>query len=903
MFASSPLPLPLAFAWSSIIFISPSEMPVQNTPMTLLEFFAAAHSSIPDSDASRGLETMVAIDSSQTDNYWLGEYMDSQAFPQMQYEHLIFEEMSADSQASSSPLAIRQQQDSLQSFLPPLMSSTSYGPGCDGQQQELQSSDMPISINANAVAAVVDPNAPSSILLQAEKQSRLGDRVVEDMIMTTPNGSTATAPHSMRASPSPSPPSTSGTTSGDLSVVVKIEDDESPRATMSSVQAVNESTATSTRRTPSPFVEDALRSANAIIHRGGNAQSVTYVQQHAPEVVVQQMQLQIQHEHQQLQMKMRAFAQMYGQPFASGHHGEGTLTRSDQETAAHLQFSQPLQYMPPHVQMTGPTGGHPEKMSAKSESLLQLQPLQHQPYGENLLVGISGITDRETLQALTDAAASSSLSQDLVFGPNLRSMLIEGSSQPKYSKHELYEPALPLSVVTPSPSKLVMRNAHRSRRTSPYPATSSKHAGKHSSSHDDDEDEDEEDDEDNEDDSRSTGSQLGSTSPIPSSSKTSNKHSYPNNNYPHKCKHPGCDRTFASIGLLKSHIVSHNEDKKYWCNLCSYDGVTPRPPAPPAWPGAPVHIPEVKRYKRNHDLLRHKREQHPPIEVKIQRELERQMAKEARKQKNAAERRERNAVGSGRNGGGRRGGVPTTSTPTEMDSAAYMAIARETAMRAYYMNAGLDPSVGNSHTFGSSSSSSTLPVPSNVGEPTPQVIHSGHSEQMMQQLQAIQFQQQNQQLQSQYWMHNVPTPAIQTMNNALLLQQQQHQQNQRHPRAMTLMDTMNANIPYSTGVSRATNYGSGLLLPTPAPTAHHSRSGSTHGDMTTNLAVPSVQFPHNDADSDENMAVRGVGPTRRALARSTVSRVRGKISTVDEDQKGENFHPYAGRYRRTLRRW
>ncbi|KAF9965827.1 hypothetical protein BGZ70_004027 [Mortierella alpina] len=865
-------------------------MPVQDNPMTSQEFFAAAHSSIPDSSASSAFETMVATDSSQTDNYWLGEYMDSQAFPQMQYEHLMFQGMNADSQA------IRQQQDSLQLFIPPLMGFTDHGPGLHRQQPDFRSSDMLIPFNANAAAAAVDPNAPASILLQAEKQSRLGDCVVEEMIMTTPNCSTSTAPNSMRASPSPS--FSSGTTSGDQSVVVKIEDDESPRASMSNVQVVDESTAASHCRTPSPFVEDALRSANAITHRGGNAQSVTYVQEHAPEIVVQQMQLQIHQEHQQLQMRMQAFAQTYGQPFASGHHGEGSMTRSHQETAPHLHFAQPFRSMSsqtlsqvsPHVQMASPAEGHPEKISTKSDSVLQLQQLQHQPYGDNLLVGISGITDQETLQALTDAAASSSLSQDLVFGPNLRSMLIEGSSQPNYSKHELYEPALPLSVVAPSPSTLVMRNAHRSRRNSPYPGNSSANARKRSRSHDED-DEDEEDDEGNDDDRRSSESQPGSTPPFPSSSKTSNKHSYPNNNYPHKCKHPGCDRTFASVGLLKSHVVSHNEDKKYWCNLCSYDGVTPRPPAPPAWPGAPVHIPEVKRYKRNHDLLRHKREQHPPIEVKIQRELERQLAKEARKQKNAAERRERSAVGSGRNGGGRRGEVALTSKPTEMDTAAYMAIARETAMRAYYMNAGgLDPGVGNNNASSS----------------------NRHPEQMMQQLQAIQLQQQNQQLQPQYWMQTATTPAIQTMNNALLLQQQQQQQqqqqyhqqqNQHHPRAMTLMDTMSASTPYSTGMSTATGYGPGLLLPTPAPTAHHSRSGSTHGDITASLGVPSVQFPHHGADGDENTAVRGVGPTRRALARSTASRVRGKVSTVDEDQRGENFHPYAGRYRRTLHRW
>ncbi|KAF9283678.1 hypothetical protein BGZ68_005210 [Mortierella alpina] len=881
--------------------------------MTSRESFEEAHSSIPNSETSRVHDTMVVTDSSHTDNYWLGEYLDSQAFPQMQYEYPMFQGMNADSQVATAgpesavvPSSLSAQpQDSLDLGAPTFMSFTDHGHVFPRQQQDLQPPYTTAPIMAYAAAVEGDPNAPASILLQAQKQPRVGNWIAQDMIMATPNLSTPTAPNSMRASPSPA--TANSTMSGGQSVVVKIEDDESPRPSVSSVQAADGSTVTGNCRTPSPFVEDALRSANAIIHRGGTAQSVTYVQQHAPDAVVQQMQLQ---EQQQLQMQMQAFAQMYGQSSVSGHHGESATTGSIQETAAQLQLLQPFRSVPAQTLNQGSSQAHltasvtdrGERMSALSESMQQLQQLQGKAYGDNLLVGISGITDQETLRALTDAAASSSLSQDLVFGSNLRSLLIEGSSQPDYSKHELYDLALPRSVVTPSPSTLVVRNAHRSRRASPYPATSSLRTLNHSSSHGDADDE--EDDHDDDNDKRSAESQPGSTSPYPSSSKTSNKHSYPNNNYPHKCKHPGCERTFASVGLLKSHIVSHNEDKKYWCNLCSYDGVTPRPPAPPAWPGAPVHIPEVKRYKRNHDLLRHKREQHPPIEVKIQREVERQMAKEARKQKNAAERRERNAVshGAGRNGGGRRGEISSTSVPTEVDTAAYMVIARETAMRAYYMNAGLDPGVySNNNSSSSSSSGSTLPIPSSFGEQTPQIIHSAHSGQMMQQLQALQLHQHHQQLQPQYWMHNVATPSIQAMNNALILQQQQQQQlQQHHSRAINLMGSMNAHIPYSTGVSA--DYGSGLLLPTPAPTAHHSRSGSTNGDMMGSLGS-SVQFPHGDTDGDENMSTRGVGPTRRALARSTVSRGRGRTSTVDESQKGENFHPYAGRYRKTLHRW
>ncbi|KAF9559067.1 hypothetical protein EC968_006743 [Mortierella alpina] len=862
-------------------------MPVQDTSVTSRELLDEAHSINPNSDASSVHDTMVATDSSHADNYWLGEYLDSQAFPQMQYEHLMFQGMNTDS-------------------------------------QDLQSSARMTTVTANDVNAAVDPNVPAGILLQAKSQPKLSDCFAEDMDMTTPSLPMSTAPNSMRVSPSPTTAST--VASRDQAVLVKIEDDESPRLRVSSVQAVDGSTAASNCRTPSPFVEDALRSANAIIHRGGTAQSVSYVQQHAPEVVVQQMQLQIQQEHQQLQMQMQAFAQMYGQQSVSVHHGESATAGSSQETAAHIQLLEPFRSTPthtlsqvsPHVQLTAPVDGRVKMMSTNSESLLQLPQLQGQTYDANLLVGISGITDKETLQALTDAAASSSLSQDLVFGPNLRSLLIEGSNQPDYSNHELYEVTFPQPVVTPTPSTLVVRNVHRSRRASPYPSSSSKSTRNHSSGHDDGDDEEGEQDDNS--DRCSAESPSSSSSAFPSSSKTSNKHSYLNNNYPHKCKHPGCNRTFASVGLLKSHIVSHNEDKKYWCNLCSYDGVTPRPPAPPAWPGAPVHIPEVKRYKRNHDLLRHKREQHPPIEVKIQREVERQMAKEARKQKNAAERRER-TVGAGRNGRARRGEMAAASTPTELDTAAYMAIARGTAMRAYYMNAGLDAGVCNNNNnnnnnndlSSSNNCNSTPPIPNSFGEQTPQIIHPVHSIHMMQQLHALQLQQQHQSLQPQYWMHTVPNPATQAMNNALLLQQQhqqqyqqhqqqyqqQYQQSQPHSRAMTVIDAMNTNIPYSTGVPTTANFGSGLLLPTPAPTVHHSRSGSTFGDMAGSLG-PSAQSPHNDADGDENMTIRGIEPTRRALARSTVGRVRGRALTAVD--KGQNFHPYAGQYRRTRHR-
>lgn len=101
-----------------------------------------------------------------------------------------------------------------------------------------------------------------------------------------------------------------------------------------------------------------------------------------------------------------------------------------------------------------------------------------------------------------------------------------------------------------------------------------------------------------------------------------------------KCEIPHCEKEFSTYGLLKSHKVSHDPEKPYWCDICSEDGITPRPVDPtPLYPGMPIPIPEVKKYKRHHDLLRHKREQHPPLAVKIQRFREKMEAKEARRVK------------------------------------------------------------------------------------------------------------------------------------------------------------------------------------------------------------------------------------------------------------------------------
>ncbi|KAF9107611.1 hypothetical protein BGX29_005770 [Mortierella sp. GBA35] len=59
----------------------------------------------------------------------------------------------------------------------------------------------------------------------------------------------------------------------------------------------------------------------------------------------------------------------------------------------------------------------------------------------------------------------------------------------------------------------------------------------------------------------------------------------PENSRPAICPH--CLKEFQSKGLLRSHIVSHSSDRPFVCRDCS-----------------------DKSYKRNHDLLRHRREKH-----------------------------------------------------------------------------------------------------------------------------------------------------------------------------------------------------------------------------------------------------------------------------------------------------
>ncbi|KAF9177930.1 hypothetical protein BGZ50_008237 [Haplosporangium sp. Z 11] len=285
---------------------------------------------------------------------------------------------------------------------------------------------------------------------------------------------------------------------------------------------------------------------------------------------------------------------------------------------------------------------------------------------------------------------------------------------------------------------------------------------------------------------------LGSSlSSFPSSSKTSNKQTYSSSTHPHKCTYPNCPRTFATQGLLKSHLVSHQDEKLFWCDLCAYDAVTPKPTDDPLYPGASLPQPEVKRYKRNHDLLRHKREQHPPIEVKIQREAERTAARQARKflhrvQKEERQRAERlaNASADGnrdREMAGaakkrRKSGAEFVSASTVTTGGVGVMTAAEIHAFLYsqgspeYNDIGICP-LGTTDTSNNTRAStadanassqpqlqiSTLPTPSallptNAGIPTVSMFPpplDSHQQQMQQLLQLHQLQQQQLQLQQQ----------------------------------------------------------------------------------------------------------------------------------------------------------
>ncbi|KAF9580197.1 hypothetical protein BGW38_003255 [Lunasporangiospora selenospora] len=130
------------------------------------------------------------------------------------------------------------------------------------------------------------------------------------------------------------------------------------------------------------------------------------------------------------------------------------------------------------------------------------------------------------------------------------------------------------------------------------------------------------------------------------------------------CTHLNCTRRFATLGLLRSHVVTHRLDRPFWCEECFHEKYDVYPAEEHAIAGynncrgvslgngascgrmpwmkhIPLDVPprgyedcdpdlEIKRYKRNHDLLRHKREKHPLMEIRMAREAAKQRQKNER---------------------------------------------------------------------------------------------------------------------------------------------------------------------------------------------------------------------------------------------------------------------------------
>ncbi|KAF9584088.1 hypothetical protein BGW38_007616 [Lunasporangiospora selenospora] len=118
-----------------------------------------------------------------------------------------------------------------------------------------------------------------------------------------------------------------------------------------------------------------------------------------------------------------------------------------------------------------------------------------------------------------------------------------------------------------------------------------------------------------------------------------------------ECTEPDCDLQFMARALLRSHLVAHRMEKPFWCEECFHEKYNVYPAEEHAVAGYNncygaelgngttcrrmpwmVHIPldipprgainckpelEIRRYKRNHDLLRHKREKHAPMDVRM----------------------------------------------------------------------------------------------------------------------------------------------------------------------------------------------------------------------------------------------------------------------------------------------
>ncbi|KAG0370683.1 hypothetical protein BGZ54_004807 [Gamsiella multidivaricata] len=363
----------------------------------------------------------------------------------------------------------------------------------------------------------------------------------------------------------------------------------------------------------SSFVESALRNANAIVHHGGEHNSIVHAQAHGPVTLAStpiDSHLQQQLRYQQLQLQSMQLASGNQVHQSSGIANDVSDLRVKEEgvcnmmssMAGRVQQRQPQMIFPQIVML-------PQGTDAQAAEPRPLTP----PTPPNL--------NPNTLVHRREKAAR-----------NHPYMSFSGKTLPGHRSDPLTAvPDATAALNSPSSSdsnSQIESDCNNSRRSAtPEAAFESRHsdstrsASVASSSL-----------------SAEAATQLSATPPP----RASNNHqSY--GNYPIKCKIPSCTRSFASLGLLKSHMVSHREEKPYWCDICSYDGVVPRPAPPPAWPGAVAPPMEVKRYKRNHDLLRHKREQHPPMEVKLQREAERQAAKVARKQKSDQVKRARSA--------------------------------------------------------------------------------------------------------------------------------------------------------------------------------------------------------------------------------------------------------------------
>ncbi|KAG0257075.1 hypothetical protein BG011_004184 [Mortierella polycephala] len=455
--------------------------------------------------------------------------------------------------------------------------------------------------------------------------------------------------------------------------------------------------------------------------------------------------------------------------------------------------------------------------------------------------------------------------------------------------------------------------------------------------------------------SSSVLSSSSSSSSLSSSSKASNKQTYSNGMHPHRCTYPNCPRTFATQGLLKSHLVSHQDEKLFWCDLCAYDAVTPKPADDPAYSSPSLPQPEVKRYKRNHDLLRHKREQHPPIEVKIQREAERTAARQARKflhrvQREERQRAERLANTSADGGGDgevtrvvkkrKRSGMESVSASTVMAGGVGVMTAAEIHAFLYsqgspeYNDIGVCPLGTSTNTSTADANASSLPqlqiptlstpstlLSTNTGIPTvsafppPLDPHQQQMQQLLQlhqlQQQQLQFQQQIQQQQQQLqggqgsppWTGADSTAisdATSTAGTSLLpvhhlppLHQSPHHSQQQQSSLLQPVLGSTGFIPNTMGIGHGIQPFS-VAVPAPSSTAIASLPSSlVNTDMgTLNLTVtPLPAFP---ALSDNSQQQQEYRPQHGQFSQNNNEfHVARRKGSKTHSAEEISFHPYA----------